>query len=103
MTIVFIEILYAVFKTDFLRQSLIIKGITIRIIDIIGFLLSIPVAIGWWLSNKNWIISDIISICIIISMIKVFKFISFKTALVAYIIIIIIYSAGNIIIAVLYN
>lgn len=103
VSIVFIEVLYFFFKTHCLRKSFTVKGITIRILDIVGVLLSVPVGIAWWLTGKNLIISDFISICIIISIIKVFKYISFKTALVAYLIIIAIYSTGNIVVSIIFN
>lgn len=77
--------------------------INIRVMDIIGVLLSIPVAVAWWLLDKNWIITDLISICIIISVIKVFKFVSFKIALVAYIVMVCVYSAADIVIAIVYK
>jgi len=72
-------------------------------VDIIGVLLSVPVAFAWWMTNKNWIISDFISICIIVSIIKIFKLISYKMALVAYIVMIVLYSIGNIVVAVVFQ
>lgn len=37
--------------------------------------------VGWWVSNKNWILTDLISLSIIVASVKVFKFISLKMAL----------------------
>jgi len=68
-----------------------IKTIKIRVLDIVGVLLSIPVACGWWFSQKNWIISDFISTCMILSCIKIFKITSFKIALLAYALLFILY------------
>jgi hypothetical protein len=38
----------------------------------------------WWFTSKNWIVSDLISICIIWTLIKIFKYTSLKVALFAY-------------------
>lgn len=50
-----------------------------------GVVIGFGMTLGWWFSHKNWIVSDIISLCIVISFIKAFKFVSFKMALVSYI------------------
>ena len=52
----------------------------IRVMDIIGFFVGLGILLGWWFSNRNWIISDVITICIWVGTIKLFKFTSFKIA-----------------------
>lgn len=51
----------------------------------IGAAISLSIMLGWWLSPRNWILNDLISICLIVSCMKVFKFVAFKTALLAYV------------------
>lgn len=88
--LIFIEFLYYL-NFRILTKYIEIKTFKIRILDVIGLILSIPVACGWWFSHKNWIISNFISTCIIISFIKVFKITSFKIGLLAYGILFILY------------
>lgn len=59
--------------------------------------------VGWWASGRNWIFSDILSVILIVSIIKVFKFVSFKVALIAYFIIVTLYCSSTIIIALKYQ
>lgn len=66
-------------KIKFLIQPLLGP---VRSMDILSFLLASGLVIGWWFSHKNWILNDIISVCICITFIKLFKFISLKTALI---------------------
>jgi hypothetical protein len=47
-------------------------------------ILGLSLVFAWWFSNKNWILSDCLSICIVVSAIKIFKFVSLKIALVSY-------------------
>jgi hypothetical protein len=64
---------------------------------------SIPVVVAWWFWYTSWIFSDILSILLVISIIKVFKFVSFKVALVAYLVMLAIYSTSDIVISVTYK
>jgi hypothetical protein len=102
ISIVSIEVLYF-FRISRLQTRFKFKKIVIRPIDIIGVLLSIPVVVGWWLTGRNWIFSDILSIIIIVSVIKVFKFVSFKVALIAYLVMVSLYSAADILISIRYH
>jgi hypothetical protein len=61
-----------------------IKKIGIRITDLISFSFALAILIGWMLSDKNWIINDIISLSVMIGYIKIFKVTSFKRALTLY-------------------
>jgi hypothetical protein len=90
-------------KIPCIQKKYYIKTFAIRIIDVLGVLISISVTIGWWLSGLNWIFSDILSILFIVSVIKVFKFVSFKVALIAYLVMVTMYSASDIVIATLYQ
>lgn len=63
-----------------------IKKIKIRITDIISFFVALGLLLSWILNHKNWIINDIISLCIIIATIKIFKITSFKKAIIWYLI-----------------
>ena len=55
--------------------------LTIRVMDILGFVIGVGVEIGWWFSGYSWIISDIIFTCMMIATIKLFKFWSLRIAL----------------------
>ena len=55
--------------------------LTIRVMDILGFVIGVGVEIGWWFSGYSWIISDIIFTCMMIATIKLFKFWSLRVAL----------------------
>lgn len=72
-------------------------------IDILGVLSSIPVVLGWWFAGQNWVFSDILSVIFVVTIIKVFKFVSFKVALVAYLLMLIMYSTAAVIIAMRYQ
>ena len=61
----------------------------IRVMDFFSSLVAIGITIGWWLSNKNWIMNDIIAVCICITFIKIFKIVSLKMALVYMVIIVV--------------
>ena len=50
----------------------------------ISLLVGIGVCLGWWFSGKNWILNDIISICLIIAGIKILKFTSMRIAVICY-------------------
>ena len=57
----------------------------------------------WWFTHKNWIMSDILTTCIVISTIKVFKFTSLKLALVSYVLLLILFVAAAIVPPVLFQ
>lgn len=73
----------------FLRHTFMIKGchlgkLPVRYIDVVSLLVGLVMLMTWWFTSKNWIVSDLISICIVWTIIKVFKYTSFKVALFAY-------------------
>jgi hypothetical protein len=72
----------------------------IRILDVLGVAASIPIVVLWWLLESTWIFSDVLGVILVVSVIKVFKFVSLKIALLAYLIIVSIYIAGTIIVSV---
>jgi len=61
-----------------------IKKIGIRITDVVSFFIALAFLLSWILTDKIWILSDIISLCVMIAAIKIFKITSFKKALVLY-------------------
>ncbi len=52
--------------------------------DIISLFVGIGVCCAWWFSGKNWILNDVVAVCIIIACIKIFKFTSLKSALICF-------------------
>ena len=49
--------------------------------DVLCLFLGAGVVSIWWFTSKNWIISDVLTICMAISTIKVFKITSLKIAI----------------------
>ena len=54
----------------------------VRYLDVLSLVVGLGVTIAWWLTNRNWILNDVISVCICISFIKIFKFISLRNSLI---------------------
>lgn len=52
----------------------------IRPIQIISFMTGSLITCGWWFSDKNWILNDVLSCCIVVSAVQLFKFTSLKYA-----------------------
>lgn len=78
------EILFLIQIKSLKHPITVYKTFVIRFIDIISFIISLCINIGWWFSYKNWIINDVVSICLIIASIKIFKFISLKQAVICF-------------------
>jgi hypothetical protein len=72
-------------KIKFLIQPLLGP---VRSMDFVSLLIAFGIVCGWWFSDKNWILNDIIAVCICISFIKLFKFVNLKMALVYAVVII---------------
>ena len=72
-----VEIFYATSIRCF-RFYCKIGNLRIRIMDIIGFLFGFGICFVWYFTDKNWIVSDFIFICIWISGIKLLKFTNLK-------------------------
>ena len=68
-----------------LHRGIHLKVFTFRYMDMIGLLLGIGLTTAWWLTSKNYIISDVIDICILVAIIKLIKFTSLKNAVILYI------------------
>lgn len=77
------EIIF-LFKFTILQHGIQIKDIIkIRVLDIISLFIGVGVALGYYFSNKNWIINDILCVAIIIAAIKIMKFTNLKISLFA--------------------
>lgn len=77
------ELLYFL-KIGFLKKGFSYKRFDFRIMEGISLLIGIGVCFGWWYSGKNWIINDIISVCMIVAGIKILKFTSMRIAVICY-------------------
>lgn len=101
VSILAIEGLYFL-KIKPIEKIILKKGewIKIRILDILGVGLSIPIVILWWFLESSWIFADLLAIILVISTIKVFKFVSMKIALTAYLVMVSIYITGTILISI---
>lgn len=64
--------------------------------DVIGLLIGLALSFGWWFSNKNWIINDVIALCITIALVKAFKFVSFRIGFISYVLLNIVFILGAI-------
>lgn len=55
----------------------------IRVLDIISLFIGIGVAVGYYFSNKNWIINDVLCVAIMVAAIKIMKYTNLKISLFA--------------------
>ena len=82
----FNEIIFLL-KLDFLRIGIKIKKkVDLRIMEGISLIVGLGTCLGWWFSNKNWIVNDIIAICMTVAAIKILKFVNLKTALISFVV-----------------
>lgn len=77
------ELLF-LFPSGALHKGLNLKILTFRYMDMIGLVLGIGLTTAWWLTQKNFLISDAIDLCILVALIKLIKFTSLKIAVVLY-------------------
>lgn len=71
---------------------------TYRVAHIISTIVAVGVLIAWILLNQNWILNDLICICMIIMLVRIFKFDSLKVA-VLYVFLIITIGVTDVIVA----
>ncbi len=70
-------------KLRFLEKGVSVKDkFEIRVIDILSLFISVGIAVGYGFSGKNWILNDVLCLCLVIASIKIFKFTNLKIALV---------------------
>lgn len=50
----------------------------LRPIELISLFVGLVFTSAWWFTDKNWILNDIISCCIIVACVMYFKFISLR-------------------------
>lgn len=77
-----------------LSNSCKIGPVPIRVVDGISLVFGLGFLSLWWFLNKNWIVSNVVCVCIIISFIKVFKYTSLKVAIFSYLLMLSIYTIG---------
>ena len=53
----------------------------VRYMDVLALSIGLGLVLAWWFTDKNWILSDVLSCCIVMAMVKVFKIVSLKIAL----------------------
>ena len=58
---------------------------SIRVLDVIGFVMGVGLMCGWYFSGTNWIIGDFICLCIFCATIKLIKFGSLKIAIITFV------------------
>ena len=46
--------------------------------------MGLGVCFGWWFSNKNYIVNDIVAICMIVAGVKILKFTSLRMAIISF-------------------
>ena len=79
----FNEIIW-LFKLACLKMGIKLKGFDIRIMEGISLVVGLGVCFGWWFSNKNWIVNDIVAVCMTVASIKVLKFISMRISIICF-------------------
>ena len=78
------ELLYLI-KINFLRKSILtLKNFQFRVIEAISLIVGVGVVVGWWMSDRNWIVNDIVAIFMIVAGIKFFKFTSLRYAIICF-------------------
>lgn len=55
--------------------------------DICSIIVGFGFTIAWWFSSKNWIVNDVISVCMIVAFIKILKFTSLQMATICFVIV----------------
>lgn len=53
--------------------------------EVVSILCGVGVCLGWYYSGKNWIVNDIVCMCMIIGFIKILKFTSLKMATITFV------------------
>jgi hypothetical protein len=90
-------------RTGWMTVERTVFKLRVRVMDLMGFGFGCLLVGGWWAADRNWIYTDIMAIMLIIAIIKVFKFVSFKVALIAYFIMVTMYIAASVIIVFVYQ
>ena len=101
-TVVGIEGLYFM-RTGWLSVERTVFKLRVRVMDILGLVVGCLLVGGWWAADRNWIYTDLMAIMLIIAIIKVFKFVSFKVALIAYFIMVTMFIAAAVVIVFVYH
>lgn len=52
--------------------------------EIISLILGIGSTFGWYFSDKNWLVNDLLAVSMIVAAIKIFKITSFKIAIIGF-------------------
>ena len=65
-----------------MKKGFKIKSVEITIMIGLSLLIGLGCTIGWFFSSKNWIINDLLAICMIITAIKILKVTSFKIGII---------------------
>jgi len=66
-------------------RVLVFRGIAIRLMDLIGFVIGIGLICAWYFTGTNWIIGDFIYMCIFLAAIKLVKVGSLKITVIAFV------------------
>lgn len=83
--IVVLDGLYPFVRHTFISKGCHLGKVPIRYIDVISLVFGLAMLMTWWFTNKNWIVSGLVSVCIVWSIVKVFKYTSLKVAIFAYV------------------
>ena len=67
-----------------MKKGFTIREIEIRVMEIISLLIGLGCTIGWYFSGKNWLVNDLLAVCMIVASIKIFKITSFKLAIIGF-------------------
>ena len=59
--------------------------IKFRFLEIISLIVGILVTLGWWFSEQNMIVNDIVCLCMVVGFIKILKFTSLKNACIGFV------------------
>ncbi len=74
-------------RVNFLRKLLFkVKSQEVRVMECVSVVVGVGTVVGWWYSNHNMLINDIVCICIVVACIKILKFTNLKIASLGYLI-----------------
>ena len=86
VAICFNEIIFLLRPKPLLKIIFKINTFEFRILEVISLIVGTGTVVGWWFSENNMIVNDIICICMTVAFIKILKFTSLQIAGLAFLI-----------------
>lgn len=82
--ICFNEIIF-LFRIKWMRKLIFAVGsFEFRLLEAVSVVLGVGLTVGWWFSENNLVMNDIVAGCIVVGLVKILKFTSLKLAGLSY-------------------